>query len=45
MTNKKIRKTGEVLSTSQEKTIVVGISWTQKDRLYKKSYAFGRCIF
>ena len=35
---KNIRKTGTVLSTSQEITIVVGISWTQKDRLYKKSY-------
>ena len=38
MINNKIRKTEEVLSTSQEKTIVVGISWAQKDRLYKKSY-------
>ena len=34
--NKKVRRTGQVLSDVTEKTIIVGVSWSQKDRLYKK---------
>ena len=34
--NKKVRRTGQVLSDITEKTIVVGVSWSQKDRIYKK---------
>ena len=35
--NKKVRRTGQVLSDVTEKTIIVGVSWSQKDRLYKKA--------
>ena len=33
----KVRRTGKVISDVSEKTIIVGISWSQKDRIYKKS--------
>tara|TARA_B110000438_G_scaffold175952_1_gene168114 strand:- start:1785 stop:2027 length:243 start_codon:yes stop_codon:yes gene_type:complete len=33
----KVRRTGKVLSDVSEKTIIVGVSWSQKDRIYKKS--------
>ena len=37
MDSKKTRRMGKVLSDTPEKTIIVGVSWSQKDRLYKKS--------
>ena len=33
--NKKVRRTGQVLSDVTEKTIIVGVSWSQKASLYK----------
>ena len=33
----KVRRTGKVISDVSEKTIIVGVSWSQKDRIYKKS--------
>ena len=36
MSTKKIRRVGKVISDTPEKTIIVGVSWSQKDRLYKK---------
>lgn len=33
----KTRRIGKVLSDTPEKTIIVGVAWSQKDRLYKKS--------
>ena len=36
MDSKKTRRMGKVLSDTPEKTIIVGVSWSQKDRLYKK---------
>ena len=37
MDRKKTRRIGKVISDTPEKTIIVGVSWSQKDRLYKKS--------
>ncbi len=37
MDRKRTRRMGKVLSDTPEKTIIVGVSWSQKDRLYKKS--------
>ena len=37
LVSKKTRRMGKVLSDTPEKTIIVGVSWSQKDRLYKKS--------
>ncbi len=37
MDSNRTRRTGKVISDTPDKTIIVGVSWSQKDRLYKKS--------